>query len=83
MEDLCLAEFAAWYTFYTTSAYKLYMSKREKLPKEEEEEDDDLFDETYFNWQVLKRNKEAYPFSINYFSWTINGPFYTDKDLML
>jgi hypothetical protein len=58
LEDLCLAEFAAWYTIYTKAAYELLMSKRVKNQKEEEEEDEDLFDETYFNWQVLKRNNE-------------------------
>jgi hypothetical protein len=57
MEEMCLAEFAAWYSYHTNAGLSKATGKRKVVPeKEEDENDDDEFDDYFFENQVLEQN---------------------------
>jgi hypothetical protein len=57
MNEVCLAEFAAWYSYHTKAGVNKATGKRKTVPeKEEDEQDDDEFDEYFFENQVLEQN---------------------------
>jgi len=56
MEDVCLAEFAAWYTYVTNAGYAKATKKLKSIPdKELDERDDDEYN-LMFEYQVLAPN---------------------------
>jgi len=56
MEEMCLAEFASWYSYHTKAGLSKATGKRQKVPeKEEDEHDDDEFEDIFEN-HVFEQN---------------------------